>query len=66
MNTKTYPSDVVTIEVVEGGFILTYPDYAANLTQHADVSLKREVVATPSRLHKRFREIVDVLSMVPH
>ena len=56
---NTY-GDSITIEVVVGGFILTYP----KVNSLNEVSLCREVLTSPRKLNQKLKEVIDNISLV--
>lgn len=55
-------SNEIYIEVVKGGFVLSYPVLEAE----SDIQLRheREVFVSPRKLHQRLKEVIDTLSLV--
>lgn len=53
-------NDQITIEVVKGGFILTYPV----MTDGLGVDYQREVFVSPRKLNQKIKEVIDTLSLV--
>lgn len=47
--------EMISIEIVQGGFILTYP---------VPTGSAREVIATPRKLQQRIKELISSLGLV--
>jgi len=58
---STY-GESVTIDIVKGGFILTYPS-KGEAGEFTDTT--REVLNSPGKLFKRVKEVIGDLSLVP-
>jgi hypothetical protein len=54
--------EAVTIDVVKGGFILTYPS-KGETGEFTETT--REVLNSPGKLFKRVKEVIGDLSLVP-
>ena len=59
MNSNPYGSSI-TIEIVTGGFILTYPKVSENDV----VDLCREVFTSPRKLNQKVKEVIDAVGLV--
>lgn len=59
MNDVSPFGTTINIEVVAGGFILTYPK-----TSDAGDVLCREVFSSPRKLHQKIKEVIDSISLV--
>lgn len=55
------PSQSITVEVLKGGFVVTYPKLD---DKGAVSSYLREVCVTPRKLNQRLKEIIDSVSLV--
>jgi hypothetical protein len=51
--------DQITIQVVTGGFILTYPSFKDGVG-----SLSTEVIVSPRKLNQKLKEVIDSISLV--
>lgn len=58
---KNAYGEQISIEVVRGGFILTYPILDAD---GAQISAAREVFVSPRKLNQKLKEVIDSLSLV--
>jgi len=61
----------ITIEVVAGGFILTYPVFSNELSKFGIeavngeiVEKAREVFVSPRKLNQKLKEVIDNVSLV--
>ena len=50
-------NEIITIEVVKGGFVLTHPDLAA------PNAVVREVFLSARKLQQRLKDVVESLSL---
>lgn len=53
-------NDVISIEVLKGGFVLHYPNIGG--MPGNDV---REIFVSPRKLNQKLKEVIDQLSLVP-
>jgi hypothetical protein len=53
----------ITIEVVNGGFILSYPKFGA-IGEQETVEIVREVVVSPRKLNQKLKEVIDSVGLV--
>jgi hypothetical protein len=51
--------DQITIKVVTGGFILTYPTFKGEV-----VGICTEVIVSPRKLNQKLKEVIDSISLV--
>jgi hypothetical protein len=51
--------ETITIEVVRGGFVLTYPN------DKMPGTLTREVFTSTRKLNQKLKEVIETLSVVP-
>ena len=59
MNSNTY-GETLTVEIVSGGFILTYPRPDAD----GDAVICREVFTSPRKLNQKLKEVIDAVGLV--
>lgn len=52
----------ITIEVVKGGFILTYPHQASK--EGDDWTIEREVFVSSRKLNQKIKEVIDNVGLV--
>lgn len=52
----------ITIEVVKGGFILTYPHQASK--ESDDWTIEREVFVSSRKLNQKIKEVIDNVGLV--
>lgn len=57
--------ECITIEVVQGGFILTYPEISTAADGTEEVDPAREVFVSPRKLNQKLKEVIDKISLVP-
>jgi hypothetical protein len=55
--------DNIVIEVVKGGFILTYP-VTTTVEGKEKTDYQREVFVSPRKLHQKLKEVIDSISLV--
>lgn len=53
----------ITIEVVAGGFILSYPKFVVNGEQET-MEMAREVFVSPRKLNQKLKEVIDSVGLV--
>lgn len=58
-NTSMY-GESLTVEVVTGGFILTYP----KIDDHGSTTQCREVFSSPRKLHQKLKEVIESIGLV--
>ena len=51
----------IQIEVLSGGFVLTYPTIADNGTVDGE---EREVFVSPRKLNQKLKDVIESLSLV--
>jgi len=54
----------ITIEVVQGGFILTYPVISASADGSDYTEQAREVFVSPRKLNQKIKEVIDAVGLV--
>lgn len=63
-----HSNEVIQIEVVKGGFILTYPTEVPNkfgiAVEKEEWVMAREVFVSPRKLNQKVKEVLDSLSLV--
>lgn len=59
-------NQLISIEVVVGGFILTYPVYSNDLNVPGleAVSISKEVFVSPRKLNQKIKEVIDSIGLV--
>jgi len=71
--TKNLYGEQITIEVVAGGFILTYPVFVNELSKFGLEALKggdetvhtaREVFVSPRKLNQKLKDVIASVSLV--
>ena len=71
--TKNLYGEQITIEVVTGGFILTYPVFVNELSKFGLETLKggdetvqaaREVFVSPRKLNQKLKDVIASVSLV--
>jgi len=60
MNSNGF-GETVTIEILAGGFILTYPCVDSNT---GDSQVCREVFTSPRKLNQKLKEVIDSVGLV--
>ena len=53
----------ITIEVVAGGFILSYPKFV-NTGEQETMEMAREVFVSPRKLNQKLKEVIDSVGLV--
>lgn len=61
---KNVFGESITIEVVAGGFILTYPVISTNDDGSEYSVLAREVFVSPRKLNQKLKEVIDSIGLV--
>ncbi len=71
MTSKNLYGEQIIIEVVAGGFILTYPVFVSELEKFGlevvngeKVEMAREVFVSPRKLNQKLKEVIDNVSLV--
>lgn len=59
MESNSY-GETLTVEIVSGGFILTYPRPNGN----GDTIVCREVFTSPRKLNQKLKEVIDSVGLV--
>jgi hypothetical protein len=60
---KNLYGEQITIEVVAGGFILSYPTFVGDGDdEHTEVA--REVFVSPRKLNQKLKEVIESVSLV--
>lgn len=55
----------ITIEVVTGGFVLTYPSPEQDPTTCVSYNVEREVFVSQRKLTQKLKDVLDTLSTTP-
>lgn len=58
-----YGNETIQIEVVKGGFILTYPTQVKEGDSER-WETAREVFVSPRKLNQKLKEVIDTISLV--
>lgn len=53
----------ISIEVVTGGFILSYPKFVSNEGTEV-IEMAREVFVSPRKLNQKLKEVIDSVGLV--
>lgn len=60
---KNLYGEQIVIEVVAGGFILSYPTFVGDgVAEHTEVA--REVFVSPRKLNQKLKEVIESVSLV--
>lgn len=52
-------NEMITIEVLMGGFVLTYPVF-----NDGKETVVREVFTSPGKLNRKLKEVIDAIGLV--
>jgi hypothetical protein len=63
MSSKNLYGEKISIEVVAGGFILTYPVFEGS-GEAEEVVQAREVFVSPRKLNQKLKEVIGNVSLV--
>lgn len=56
-------NEMITIDVLTGGFVLTYPVFTT-VDGKQDVTCVREVFTSPGKLNKKLKEVIAAIGLV--
>jgi len=57
-------TQAIVIEVIKGGFLLTYPTQGNTVDGVERWNVTREVFVSPRKLNQKIKEVIDNISLV--